>query len=298
MIVLIMVILLLLPFRNQAQRLKLQGPKPIYMNCIQIDERENGFVGSQYFYEYLSQSGNLLNLDKITFTLWINIYKQSKLSGKQILFAFVDGNTNNPYINLMLYYQTSAGNYNMTLLNQRQSPEIVNITQQNDLYIGSWCHIVLSIDQSTNNTFINFKFFSTIDWKMNSIQETLVNQKLKYNFGVHSRITNEQLFNTSTDYKACVNIANFYYINGWTTMDSEIYLDYDLELKYFLKPYQLKGLNVTDQFTNVALRQQSNPIFYSDSVGLLLFKNTRIVPQQLCFGLNHKIQYLFFSLFL
>lgn len=29
-------------------------------------------------------------------------------------------------------------------------------------------------------------------------------------------------------------------------MDSEIYMDYDLELKYFLKPYKVNGLNVNN----------------------------------------------------
>ncbi|CAK76737.1 unnamed protein product (macronuclear) [Paramecium tetraurelia] len=277
MFFLIKTILLLLPLLNQAERLKLQGAKPLYMNCMQINERDNGFVGSQYFYESLSQSENLVNLDKITYTLWINIYQKPKLTGRQILFAFVDGNTNNPYLNLMLYYQSSAENYNLTLSNSKYTSDILNLTRYTDLQINSWYHIVVSIDQSTSNTFINLKFFSTYNWKMNSIQDTLVNQKLKYNFGVHSRITNEQLYKSSNDYKACVNIANFYYINGWTTMDSDIYLDYDLELKFFLKPYQLKGLNVSDQYMNVNLRKQSNPIFYSDSIGLLLFKNTQIV---------------------
>ncbi|CAK71014.1 unnamed protein product (macronuclear) [Paramecium tetraurelia] len=271
--------LFLLPFLNQAQRFKLQGSKPLYMNCIDINESDNGFVGNQYFYDQLSQSGSLVNLDKITFTLWINVYQKYKLNGKQILFAFVDGNTNNPYLNLILYYTISSGQYTMTLSNERFSPEIVllPLSQQNDLYIGSWCHIVLSIDQSTSNTFINLKFFSTYDNSLNQIQDVLVNQKLKYKFGVHSRITNEQLFKSSTDYKACVNIANFYYINGWTTMDSETYMDYDLELKFFLKPYRAKGFNVNDQFMNVALRQYSNPVFLGSPIGLYLYKNTQIV---------------------
>lgn len=82
------------------------------------------------------------------------------------------------------------------------------------------------------------------------------------------------MYDAPYDYKACANIANFDYINGWTTMDSEIYIDYDLELKYFLKPYKVNGLNVNDLFMNVVLRSYSNPIIYSDTVGLILYKNT------------------------
>lgn len=61
--------------------------------------------------------------------------------------------------------------------------------------------------------------------------------RLIYRFGFHSRITNEQLYDMVSDYKACVDIANFDFINGWTTMDSEVYVDYDVELKFFLKPF-------------------------------------------------------------
>ncbi|CAD8053689.1 unnamed protein product [Paramecium primaurelia] len=276
---LIKAILILLPFVNGAQKLRLQGSKPLYMDCKMIDERDNGFVGSQYFYKYLSQSGNLLNLDQITFSFWMLVYSKMKLNGKQILFGFVDGYTNNPYLNLMLYYQIEQGDYYMYVVNQRFSPEIIKLKlkQENDLYIGSWNHILLSIDQSTSNTFINLKFFSTFDYQLNQFQETLVNQKLNYKFGVHSRITNEQLYNAPFDYKACVYIANFDYINGWTTMDSEIYIDYDLELKYFLKPYKTNGLNVNDIFMNVIMRSYTNPIIYSDTIGLILYKNTQIV---------------------
>ncbi|CAD8050784.1 unnamed protein product [Paramecium sonneborni] len=272
-------ILILLPFVNEAQKLRLQDSKPLIMDCKTIDERDNGFVGSQYFYKYLSQSGNMLNLNKITFSFWMMVYSKMKLNGKQILFGFVDGYTNTPYLNLMLYYQIEQGDYYMYLVNQRFSPEIIKLklVQENDLYIGNWNHLLLSIDQSTINTFINLKFFSTYDYSLNQIQETLVNQKLNYKFGIHSRITNEQLYNTPYDYKACVNIANFDYFNGWTTMDSEIYLDYDLELKYFLKPYKLIGLNVNDVFMNVILRSTTNPIQYSNSIGLVLYKNTQIV---------------------
>ena len=57
-------------------------------------------------------------------------------------------------------------------------------------------------------------------------------------------------------------------------MDSEIYLDYDLEVKYFLKPYKAIGLNVNDVFMNVILRSYTNQISYSGAVGLILYKNT------------------------
>ena len=47
-----------------------------------------------------------------------------------------------------------------------------------------------------------------------------------------------------SDYKACIDLANFDFINGWTTMDTEIYVDYDVVLKFFLKPYQSKTISV------------------------------------------------------
>lgn len=48
----------------------------------------------------------------------------------------------------------------------------------------------------------------------------------------------------TSDYMACIDVANFNFINGWTTMDSEIYVDYDVELKFSLKPFQTKTINV------------------------------------------------------
>ncbi|CAD8049506.1 unnamed protein product [Paramecium sonneborni] len=279
MIHLFQAIFIFLSSVNCQTKLNLHGPLPLHMDCQNIAETDNGFIGLQYFYDQLSQQGKNLNLDKITFSFWIMVNSKMKLDGRQIIFAFVDGYSQNPYMNLMLYYQLEYGDYYMYLVNSRFVPEILKlkIDQVNDLYIGFWNHILLSIDQSNQNAFLNLKFFSTYNYQLSQKLETLVSQKLIYRFGFHSRITNEQLYDMVSDYKACVDIANFDFINGWTTMDSEVYVDYDVELKFFLKPFQIKNLNVDSQFQDIKLRVSQNQASYSGTIGLLLYRDKQIV---------------------
>ncbi|CAK55961.1 unnamed protein product (macronuclear) [Paramecium tetraurelia] len=259
-------------------KLILQGPASKKMNCKQLDKGDNGFIGSQYFYEKLSNYGQNTNLDKITFRLWFMVYSKMRLPGKQILFAFLDGYDIDSYINLMVYFNLESSNYSLYVLNEKVNPEVMSILvdQQKDFFIGYWNYLLISIDQTSGDAFLNLKLFSTYNYQLQQVLDALPSQKLNFRFGVHSRITNEQLFQKIEDYKACVYVANFEYINGWATMDKEIYVQDQIDLKYSLKPYQSEGLIIDSQFINVKLRQQTN-IEYSGIIGLNIYKDTRIL---------------------
>ncbi|CAK71010.1 unnamed protein product (macronuclear) [Paramecium tetraurelia] len=257
----------------------LQGPLPLNIDCKIQSPIENGFIGNQYFYNSLSQNGTLLNLDKITFSLWMQVHSDPQLKEKQLIFAFYDGNQT-ATINVMLYYQTEKDGTYLYFINEKFSQQIIKlkITIINKV----WNFLFISIDQSTDNCFINLKFFSIGDTSNNpqffQAIETLVSQKLPYIFNERSRITNE-MFNgfSSRDQKACINIANFYYINGWISMDKEFYVDYDSELKFQLKPFASDGIVVSNTYTDIILRKFTIPIEYTGSIGMNFYKNTQIV---------------------
>ncbi|CAD8136460.1 unnamed protein product [Paramecium pentaurelia] len=259
-------------------KLILQGPASKKMDCKKLDKNDNGFKGSQFFYEKLSNYGQNTNLDKITFRLWFMVYQKMRFPGKQILFAFLDGYDTDSYINLMVYFNLQSSNYTLYVINEKMNSELMNILidQQNDFFIGYWNYLLISIDQSSGDVFLNLKLFSTYNYQLQQFQDSLPSKKLNFRFGVHSRITNEQLYQIIQDYKACVYIANFEYINGWTTMDREIYFQDQIDLKYSLKPFQSEGLNVNSQFINVKLIDQKN-IEYSGIIGLNIYKDTRIL---------------------
>lgn len=42
-------------------------------------------------------------------------------------------------------------------------------------------------------------------------------------------------------------MANLEYYNGWSTMDTEAYVDYNSELIFFLKPFKNKLENLSFQ---------------------------------------------------
>ncbi|CAD8048323.1 unnamed protein product [Paramecium sonneborni] len=263
----------------QAQyKLILQGPNSKKMNCKAIDKDLNGFTGQQYFYEKLSNYGQYTNLDKVTFRLWFMVYSKMRMPGKQILFAFLDGYDSDSYINLLVYYKLEQSKYQLYVLNEKMNPELMNlqIEEENNFFIGYWNFLLISIDQTSGDTFLNLKLFSTYNYQLLQVQDALPSQKLRFKFGTHSRITNEQLFEKIDDYKGCVYIANFEYLNGWATMDRQIYFQDQIDLKYSLKPYQNIGLNVDQQFQKVKLRSEKN-IEYSGNIGLNIYRDSRIL---------------------
>ncbi|CAD8134164.1 unnamed protein product [Paramecium pentaurelia] len=252
---------------------QLEGPLPLNIDCKISSSIENGLIGNQYFYNYMTKNGTLLSLDKITFHMWMQFHSELKSDARQIIFCFFDGNKSN--INVMLYFRIEN---DLTYLYFENKIQKFNSTirQYINRQLKVWNHLLVSIDKSTENTFINLKFFTVTDNpQLFQSTETLTNQKIPYNFGSRSRITNEKI--TEKDIKACINIANFYYINGWATMDTEFYFDFDLQLKFALKPYSQNGIIVSNIFSDIVLRKQTEYIEYSGSIGINLYKNTQIV---------------------
>ncbi|KAM3135880.1 hypothetical protein pb186bvf_012009 [Paramecium bursaria] len=261
-------------------RILLIDKPAVDMKCQSGNITGNLLIGPQYFYDTLSNGGQVDTINEITFTGFVYFNNSNIYGGKQVIFYFIDGYQNDqysrPFINLGLSFQYDKF-LKLQVLGGDPSDTIIiyelpigNKNTQN--MTSQWYHFVVSVNIQSGLQFLNLKFYSMLSGQFFNYQTAYIQTNIfTFKFSPLSRITNERIYGFETDTRLCGSLAKFTYYVGFSTMDQEQYVDYFSEQIFQIRAFDLFQ-------TGTINLQQLSAFNYTISMvsGIKLFLNSQI----------------------